>query len=189
MSMPSFLRLLLHVGSGSTSLIALVSVCTTGLGRRGRDGNAVPARDLEVLDAALHARSAPRADRRCASGPVEASATTLLSAISPCAAVKNSNIDVDIAAQQRGAHVGGGAERHDRHLDAGGAAEQFGGEILRAAGIDGADVELARIGLRRLDDVLHRFQRRAGSWSRSAGRRTTPSRSRRSPSGCCTAAT
>ena len=66
--------------------------------------------------------------------------------------------DIEVAAQQRGRHVGGGAERHDLHLDAGDVLEQLGGEILRAAGIDGADVELAGIGLRRLDDVLQDSQ-------------------------------
>jgi hypothetical protein len=40
--------------------------------------------------------------------------------------------------------------------------EQLSGEILRAARVDGADVQLARIGLRRLDNVLQRFQRRVG---------------------------
>jgi hypothetical protein len=43
---------------------------------------------------------------------------------------------------------------HDGDLDIGHAAEQFGGEILGTTGVDGGDVELARIGLRALDYIL-----------------------------------
>ena len=65
-----------------------------------------------------------------------------------------------VAAQQRDHHVGRAAERHDDDVDAGHRLEQFGGEILRAADIDGADIERAGFFLRGFEEIAQRLVRR-----------------------------
>jgi hypothetical protein len=47
-------------------------------------------------------------------------------------------------------------------IDAGRGAEELRGEVLRAAGSDGADVQLARVRLGHRDHVLHALRRRFG---------------------------
>jgi hypothetical protein len=69
--------------------------------------------------------------------------------------------DVEVAAQQRGGHVGRRSEGNDRRLDIGRALEQLGGEVLSAAGIDGSDVEFPGPRARGRDEVLHGFQGRS----------------------------
>src|SRR6202012_2379603 len=63
---------------------------------------------------------------------------------------------VDVAAQQRRHEIRRGAERDDGYLDTGELLEQVRRQILRAAGIDGAEVELAGILAGGVDDVLER---------------------------------
>src|SRR4051794_38419008 len=65
--------------------------------------------------------------------------------------------DVEIAAEQRSRHVGRSAERYDLRLDAGDVLEQLGRKVLRAARIDGADVQLARIALAALMTSFNDF--------------------------------
>src|SRR5215471_15273864 len=57
--------------------------------------------------------------------------------------------DIDVAAEHGAGHVWRGAERHDGNFNPGRAGEQLGRKILRTAGIDGADVQFARVGARR----------------------------------------
>ena len=62
----------------------------------------------------------------------------------------------DIAAQQRGEQIGHGAIGDDSELGAGNLRKQMRREVLGAAWIDGADVELAQALARCLDDVFER---------------------------------
>ena len=66
-----------------------------------------------------------------------------------------------VVAQQRDQRLRRIAIRHDLEIDAGRRLEQLGAEILRAADIDGADIELARLLARGLDEILQRTERRA----------------------------
>ena len=68
--------------------------------------------------------------------------------------------DIDVAAQQRRHQVGRRLVRNDPNIDPSHRFQQVRRQILRASGIDGAEVELARILTRRRDDVRQGLERR-----------------------------
>ena len=141
-SMPSLLALSCTSEQGSTSLMARLSP-SRRLGRRGRHRDAVPAHHLVVLDAALldgrHVGQIGGAPR-----PVDASATTFCRKSAP-AARHRTRTRFEVAAQDRAA-MSAEVRNGTIFTLTPAVLEQLGGEVLRAAGIDGADVELAGIG-------------------------------------------
>ena len=68
---------------------------------------------------------------------------------------------MDVVAQQRHHRLARSLGRHDDEVQVGARLEQLGGEVLRRARGDGADVELARLGLRGLHPVGQRLVGRA----------------------------
>jgi hypothetical protein len=71
--------------------------------------------------------------------------------------------DVEAAVANADHHLAGRLVGHDQRVDACARAEQLAREVLGAPRRDGADVELARILLRRGDDFLQRLVLRVGA--------------------------
>ena len=155
-------RFVLHVGTRNDVLHGLIERRNDAPWRRGRDGDAVPTGDLVVLEAAFsHGRHVGQIGGAGRAGRGQRD-EFLVGEKTAHRGVKFEG-DIDVAAQHGARHIGRGAERHDRRLDPCRPGEKFRGEVLGAARIDGAEIELAGIGLCRRHDVLHAAQRRSGA--------------------------
>ena len=151
----------LRSGSASTSATALLSCATIAGG--------VPALTNRPFQAVTSKSPAPASFAGGTSGSsgkrfgaVVASALQL--AVVEVAPEGGEGVDarIDIAAQHGHDQVARVLEGHPLELDAGGGLEHHRREVLGAAGIDRADVELAGVVARGLDEVGERAVGRVG---------------------------
>jgi len=128
--------------------------CRDDVGRRsGGNREPIPACHLVAGQAALdHGRGVWQVAGALASGGGEHGHLVVGDRRLETDEIFESNID--IAAQHGIGEVRCRLIRNDGDVDAGQSAEQFGGQILRAAGINGAEVQRAGMRLCGGDDVL-----------------------------------
>ena len=142
-STPSSSKRFCTSGAASALASSWCTRSTTARGTLGRRGERVPRRDVVAGDAGLdRGRHVGQAGKALARRHRERAQRAGLDA----GEQRRDEVDreVDVAVARGDDHLAGGLVRHDERVDAGGRAEQLAGEMLRAAGRDGADVHLAR---------------------------------------------
>ena len=150
-------RALLQVRVRENVVQRRVQLVDDGLGRARRRVEPVPSCHLELGDAGfLHGRNVRQLKR--ALRPARRDGARLAAVESRLERGVEIDRHLDIVAQQRHHDVGRGAKRHHDDIDAGHRFEQFGGEILRAADSDGADIERTGLFVRGLEEITERLE-------------------------------
>ena len=144
-------------GSAMISTISLLSLATIVGRRSGGRKNRVPADDFVFQRAGFAHRRNIRQRPGGAGGRDRADHVGVDAALERGIGFEP---DHDVVAHQRGLHFGRTLERDDVGVDAGGGLEQFRRQVLRAAGIDRADVDLA--GARLGQQIADGLDRRVG---------------------------